>query len=51
MQFYAWRKEFQLRANLRMYQKGTCPRCGGKAVRKKTGKRERWSYWCPHCQV
>jgi endonuclease-8 len=49
-QFYEWRKVFQLRAHLVIYQKGTCPVCGGKVIREKTGKRARWSYFCPVCQ-
>ncbi|MBV9159481.1 MAG: endonuclease [Candidatus Kaiserbacteria bacterium] len=50
-QFLAWRKKFVLRKNLKAHRKGTCPHCGGKMMREKTGKRERWSYWCPHCQI
>jgi endonuclease-8 len=46
-QFLRWRKKFELRKHLKVHQKGTCPYCGGKLIRKKTGKRERWSYWCP----
>lgn len=49
-QFYEWRKVFQLRAHLVIYQKGTCPVCGSKVTREKTGKRARWSYFCPACQ-
>jgi len=47
LQFYKWRKKFVLRKHYRIYQKGTCPHCGGKVIRTKTGKRQRWSYWCP----
>jgi endonuclease-8 len=46
-QFYRWRKKFVLRKHYRIYQKGACPYCGGKVMRAKTGKRQRWSYWCP----
>lgn len=49
-QFYLWRKEFQLRNNLKVHRKSVCPHCGEKLVREKTGKRQRWSYYCPHCQ-
>lgn len=49
--FYAWRKVFQLRKHLRIYQKGTCPRCESKVIRGKTGRRERWTYFCPACQA
>jgi endonuclease-8 len=49
-QFYEWRKIFQLRAHLQVYRKKDCLRCNTKIVRQKTGKRERWSYYCPVCQ-
>jgi endonuclease-8 len=49
-QFYAWRKEFVLRKNLIIYRKSTCPVCSGKVVRRKTGSRARWSFYCPQCQ-
>lgn len=49
-QFYKWRKKFVLRKNLLIYRKAACPHCGGKVTREKTGKRERWSYYCPICQ-
>ncbi|MEO6536850.1 MAG: endonuclease [Candidatus Paceibacterota bacterium] len=45
--FYKWRKAFELRKHYQIYQKGVCPYCGGKVTRAKTGRRERWSYWCP----
>lgn len=46
-QFYRWRKRFVLRKHYRIYQKGVCPYCGNKIIKAKTGKRQRWSYWCP----
>jgi endonuclease-8 len=46
-QFYEWRKDFVLRKNLKIHRKGTCPYCGKKIIREKTGKRQRWAYWCP----
>lgn len=49
-QFYLWRKEFVLLKHLRIHRKGTCPHCGGKVTREKTGKKQRWSYYCSHCQ-
>ncbi len=49
-QFYIWRKKFVLRKHYKIYQKSTCPHCGGKVTRKKTGKRARWSFYCPQCQ-
>ena len=49
--FYKWRKKFELRKHLLVHRKGTCPHCGTKLMRAKTGKRVRWSYWCPVDQV
>jgi endonuclease-8 len=49
--FYKWRKVFSLRKHLDIYQKSTCPRCGAKIKREKTGKRNRVSHFCPVCQI
>ena len=49
--FYKSRKRFVLRKHLDIYQKSTCPRCGGKVKREKTGKGNRISHFCPVCQV
>lgn len=49
--FYKWRKVFSLRKHLDIYQKSICPRCGAKVRREKTGKRNRFSHFCPVCQV
>jgi endonuclease-8 len=49
--FYKWRKVFSLRKHLDIYQKSTCPRCGTKLKREKTGKRHRISHFCPVCQI
>ena len=49
-QFYEWRKVFLLKKNLVIYRKPVCPVSGTKVVRAKTGKRQRWSFWCPVCQ-
>lgn len=51
LQFYRWRKKFELRKHLLVHRKGTCPYDGHKLIRAKTGKRHRWSYWCPIDQV
>jgi len=48
--FYKWRKVFLLRKHLDIYQKSTCPRCGAKVKREKTGQRNRISHFCPVCQ-
>lgn len=47
LQFYEWKKQFILRKNLQIYRKNACQICGGKVIREKTGKRARWSYYCP----
>jgi endonuclease VIII len=49
-QFLRWRRKFVLRKNLKVHRRATCPHCGGKLSRMKTGKRSRWSYWCQDCQ-
>jgi endonuclease VIII len=49
-QFYKWRKEFVLRKNLKVHRKKYCPHCEAQIIREKTGKRQRWSYFCPVCQ-
>lgn len=48
--FLAWRKEFVLKKNLKIYRKKLCPRCHHAIIRQKTGLRKRWSYYCPTCQ-
>lgn len=49
--FYEWRKIFKLKAHLRVYRKKICERCQTEIIRKKTGKRARWTYYCPTCQT
>ena len=48
--FLQWRKVFELKKNLQIYRKKICPLCGGPIIRAKTGKRQRWTFYCPHCQ-
>lgn len=48
--FYAWRKKFVLKKHYQIYRKSLCPICHTKVCRKKTGKRQRISFFCPHCQ-
>lgn len=50
LQFYKWRKKFVLKKHYKIYRKSICPLCGNKICRKKTGKRERVSFFCPQCQ-
>jgi len=49
-QFYLWRKEFLLLKHLKIHRKSVCPHCETKVIREKTGKKQRWSYYCPLCQ-
>jgi endonuclease VIII len=49
-QFYEWRKIFQLRKNYKIYSKSVCPECHTKTIREKTGKWDRWTFYCPNCQ-
>jgi endonuclease VIII len=34
-----------------IYQKGTCPSCGGKVRSGRMGRLKRISFWCPACQA
>ena len=34
-----------------IYQRGTCPSCGGKVRSGRTGRFRRISFWCPACQA
>ncbi|MDB4930399.1 MAG: endonuclease [Myxococcaceae bacterium] len=49
-QFYAWKKEYALKKNWRIYRKRTCPDCGTRIVAKHMGRGERYTYHCPSCQ-
>ncbi|MBA3815523.1 MAG: endonuclease [Parachlamydiaceae bacterium] len=49
-QFYEWRKKFVLKKHYQIYRKKICPLCGEKVCRKKTGIRDRLSFFCPNCQ-
>lgn len=50
LQFYKWRKKFELKKHYQIYRKSLCPKCGGKVTKKWTGFRNRVSFFCPHCQ-
>lgn len=50
LKFLELRKTFELKKNLEIYRKPLCPICGSKVVRQKTGKRNRWSFFCQKCQ-
>jgi formamidopyrimidine-DNA glycosylase len=47
LNIYAWRKVFVLRKNLKIHRRKFCPHCGTQVIREKTGRRQRWSYYCP----
>ena len=49
LQFLEQRKNFELRKHWTVYHKKECPK-GHPIVRKKTGKRDRWSFFCNICQ-
>lgn len=48
-QFLEQRKDFELRKHWTVYHKKECPK-GHPILRKKTGKRDRWSFFCRVCQ-
>jgi endonuclease-8 len=48
-QFLEQYDDYELRKRWSVYHKKECPQ-GHPIVRKKTGKRERWSFFCPLCQ-
>lgn len=50
-QFLEWKKEYVLRKHWLIYTKAICPRDLVPVQRKKLGKTERRSFFCPICQV
>lgn len=50
LQFYEWRKQFVLKKHYKIYRKSLCLSCGEKINKRKTGKRQRMSYYCDKCQ-
>lgn len=48
--FYELRKQFVLKKNLQIHRRAACPVCMGKVTHEKTGKRNRMSHYCGHCQ-
>ncbi len=51
MLFYRCRKAGRrIKPHLLAYNRSTCPRCGGRIVRERTGKRQRLSHFCVNCQ-
>jgi endonuclease-8 len=48
--FYYWKKNYELKKHWLIMRKKICPDCGGPVTRAVTGKRERLSHYCEHCQ-
>lgn len=49
-EFFEWKVLFILKSNWKIMRKKECPACHSKVQRRKTGKLERWSFYCEHCQ-
>jgi endonuclease-8 len=49
--FYEWKKKFELKKHWQIMRKRICPRDNVPIVKKKTGKLQRWSFYCTKCQV
>lgn len=49
-QFYEWRKKFELKKHYVVYRQSKCKICENKVSRRRTGKRQRVSFICMHCQ-
>ncbi len=50
LQFYEWRKIFELKQHYQIYRKKICLKCGGSVTKKWTGLRNRVSHFCMNCQ-
>lgn len=50
LNFYEWKKKFELRKHWQVYRKSKCPVCDTKVKIEKNGKLERKSFFCPNCQ-
>lgn len=48
--FYYWKKNYELKKHWMIMRKKNCFRCGGPVTREVTGKLERISFYCKHCQ-
>ena len=51
LEFYKWKKLFQLKKHWQIYRKKTCPRCHIPVVMKHTGYGKRISFFCFNCQL
>ena len=50
-EFYQWKKVFELKKHFLAYNKKTCLRCNLPFIKKKTGIKNRRSFFCSNCQV
>ncbi len=48
--FYEWKRIYELRKHYQVYKQRICPRCEIPLLIKKTGLKERRSYFCINCQ-
>jgi endonuclease-8 len=49
--FLRWKRKFELKKHYQVHMKSICPRCNIKIIlKRKTGKRERRSFFCSNCQ-
>ena len=49
--FYNWKKNYELRTHWLVHRKKICQRCNVPLVSKKTGLKNRRSYYCLKCQI
>jgi endonuclease-8 len=49
--FLEWKRQYVLRKHWLAHTKKVCSRCEGPIIRKYTGKLNRRSFFCPHCQL
>lgn len=49
-EFYKWKKEYTLKKHWKIMRKKICPRDEIPIIKKKTGKLQRWSFYCTKCQ-
>lgn len=50
-QFYEWKIQNVLKRNWQIFRKKTCPECHGPVTKEATGKLQRISHYCRHCQT
>lgn len=50
LDFYRWKKNFELKKHWLIYKKKVCPRCDLPVVRTYLGKTDRLTCFCPNCQ-